>query len=716
MSQDADELIGKQLVFVLAQKPRALNADVKIATLLPLMNLESGKPITGGDSVFPSDGYVRWYRVPLGEWHDGDLVFGELKRNEHKGYGVAGQEWFQVYGEGGERSNGRIVELLQIDVISSDLRKAIRRPVSLNRWPSGDFYLCCTDAVVGPFKCKSEHGRTNISLIEAADTVDGRVDVFARVQFEKASISLTRADVRLSSSDSHPAHSHTGIYRSKIQLFRKQDLDSARLESKSQFMLSDDLLVTKVCKQLRLGKKWTTLRDELKPLVNLLAENPPEVSKAVVDGLPKLLNDAELQIEVTEKIANAILSDERFDKKVSEGVTARIDAKARERADEIESEAERLAAGKYEELAAVSNEVDSLREEKTRLVADLENLKESRVESELRLEEIVSGASRRLETGRNQLLGEIALLAPLFQAGPYWHHNGNGHLTREMPTITASPASSSSKDVPDEPIPLQSSALDEGAVISKRLLPCLLSCGCELDERDAEFFHAAMVACRLIGVPHPGWAAGYAEAMGENANFQTITVSPDWLSFDWAFKGQLARTWRKAIDHPSQLFLIVFEGLDRCPSHAWFRPWLNIVAGWSTTLPDEQDCLWPENVRVCVTQEQSNECFAIRSDLFEWIMDFKPKNTPGETPELVSGHFPLDSWALKNVEEANDSFDGFLKDLEVPVGRPYSRFRRVLATRLRAVLRRIDDDRNDASCSMIIARRFFSCWSKENTK
>lgn len=84
MSQNADELIGKQLVFVLAQKPRALNADVKIATLLPLMNLESGKPITGGDSVFPSDGYVRWYRVSLGEWHDGELVFPRCRgRSPH---------------------------------------------------------------------------------------------------------------------------------------------------------------------------------------------------------------------------------------------------------------------------------------------------------------------------------------------------------------------------------------------------------------------------------------------------------------------------------------------------------------------------------------------------------------------------------------------------------------------------------------------------------
>lgn len=39
----AEDLEERHVVFALAQKPRALNADVRIATLWPLMDFDTGR-------------------------------------------------------------------------------------------------------------------------------------------------------------------------------------------------------------------------------------------------------------------------------------------------------------------------------------------------------------------------------------------------------------------------------------------------------------------------------------------------------------------------------------------------------------------------------------------------------------------------------------------------------------------------------------------------
>lgn len=269
-------------------------------------------------------------------------------------------------------------------------------------------------------------------------------------------------------------------------------------------------------------------------------------------------------------------------------------------------------------------------------------------------------------------------------------------------------------EMPDPP-KLQSPALSEQEFTHRRLWPCLTNYGCAVGPRDVDFFHIAMLGSRLLGLPHPGWAAGYAYAMGGTATASTISASPNWLDFNSAFEGELALAWRRALQDPSRLHLIVLEGIDRCPSHAWMRPWLSILAGWADSLPGDHSLSWPEHIRLCVTEEKSSACFDLPDAIRQWILWFDPSSPDEIPPTTVEGHFSLDAWQLGHSQPCDEAFNGFIKGLELPGGEPFSRVRIELAARLRDAIDRLDPDELSRA-DRIISKRFFACWSLEPTE
>lgn len=714
MRLTAEDLEEKHVVFALAQKPHALNADVRIATLWPMMDLDTGTAVACNSVSFPSNGFVRWYRVANGDWLDGDLVIGLLRKNDDNGFGIDGKEWYQVFGDSGEHAGHRICELVTIPKKLIELKAILRHPVIMNRIPRSEVYLYCEDAVAGPFRASEvTTGSGRAALFTPDRSAEGDVDVYGRQEFDNSGFTIVRTAAVLSSTEFAPTHQSSGIYRTQYQIFRKHDLNAASLTKSTRFYLSDELLVTKACKQLPHSKSWKKLRDELKPLVAMLSENPPGVTQAVIDGLPELLREAERRVEWAEPLLNAVVQDERFENQIAEQVKLLVESRTQERAEEIETKAREIARPKLLEIEKAEQKVVQLETQKQKLEKQIGVLNDKQAEIELRVEELMSGVAKRLQEGRSELLSELALLGPIFQGG-VTHASFNGQVeTSPRLMMSAKPERQLqlSLKLPDAPS-LKSPSLDEGAFVKTRLWPCLANRGCGLGSRDAEFFHAMILAGRLIGMPHPGWAVGYAEAMGGTALATTVSASPNWLSFDSAFAGGLSNAWRNAVADSSRLQIVVIEGIDRCPSHAWLGPWLNILAGWSEVLPDADQLRWPDHVRLCVTKERSKACFDVPCEVNEWILEFDASSSDESVSVIATGHFPMSEWKLPAIAAHDEAFDGFIKSLELPVSKPFSPYRSQLACRLREALMRLRPDEGPPN-PRTISGRLFRCWQPE---
>jgi hypothetical protein len=711
----AEELEERPVVFALAQQPHELNQGEFIATLWPLMCFSTGFPVDA--SSFRTSGYVRWYRVPLGDWKHGDLVLGTLRRNE-RGFNLPDKEWFQVYADAGEHPGGRVCEVFEIPESIHKLGELLRRPVREKRVPRGDVYFRCTDAVVGPFRVEQGEGAKAGNLYFTPERRAGcDVDVFDRHQFDNAGISIVRTNAVLSPSEIMPTHAKGETFQTTYQIFRGQDLEAAGLQKQVRYFMTDESLVRRACKQIKHGKNWKKLRDELLPLVALLEEDSTDISEAVVQGLPNLLGDAERRVAATEPLVAAIMNDDEIDGRIEQRTQSVIQAKVDARAAEIEELAKSLASAKLAALEKVEAQVKDLEVQKVKLEQDVAKLKNDQEQTQSRAEKLLSTVKERLQTGRYELMTDLALLGPLIQNngaavlmdGSLDTSPNNWHVARvPSPGMAVPLIPQRQLTLPYTPAPT-SPSLAESDFVTKRLWPLLGLHGASVTRRDSELFHATVVASQLIGIPHPGWASGYAEAMGETANCVTVSVSPKWLDFDSAFRGAFADQWRVAINEPTRVHLFVLEGIDRCPTHAWLRPWLSVLAGWSKSLPDEQQTRWPLNIRLCITEEKSTACFEVPKELRHWILYFEPKGIEETIPEKSRGHLSIENWSLEHAE-TDDTFDGFIRSLELPRNEPFFPYRRKLAKRLRSVLLRLNPN-EEFTLDNLVALRLFSCWN-----
>lgn len=712
MTLTAEDLEEKPVVFALAQQPHELNPDEFIATLWPLMCFSTGLPVDATASSFPSAGYARWYRVPSGDWKHGDLVIGNLRRNE-RGHGVEDKEWFQVFGDAGEHAGGRVCEMFEIAVPIDKLGELLRRPVREKRIPRGDVYFRCLDAVAGPFRIEQGEGaRSGNNYFTPERRAEGDVDVFDRQAFDEAGISIVRSNAVLSPSEYMPTHARGEIYQTKYQIFRKQDLDRALLEKRAKYFLTDELLVTKACKQIKHGKSWKKLRDELKPLVALLENDSQGVSEAVIQGLPELLGESERRIAIIEPLVEAIMHNGAISERIRQQEQAAVEANVKARADEIEQRAKEKSASKLSELKNAEKELETVRTERVKLQKELKKLQEQREQNESRAKELIARVDERLQNGRVELMSDLALIAPLLQNHVAASSSSNGHITIKTNETTADGHTSAQQvALPEKSLP-KSLPLSEAEFVEKRLLPMMNRNGASINLREAGFFHASVVASRVMAVPHPGWASGYAAAMGETARCVTITASPRWIDFDSAFTGSFLSNWRSAVEDRQRIHLIVLEGIDRCPTHAWLRPWLNILAGWSTSLPDHQQTGWPDHIRLCVTEEKSSACFELPNEMRRWVFAFEALGESTSITDSVDGHLPLETWRLE-ATNPDESFDAFSKTLELPLGDPCTPMKMALARRLRDALVRLSPSDPPMATEQVIAQRLFKCWQSE---
>lgn len=206
---------------------------------------------------------------------------------------------------------------------------------------------------------------------------------------------------------------------------------------------------------------------------------------------------------------------------------------------EIAAKAKEMARPKLLELQLRPEEaVLQLETQRQALEKQIAALEVKHGERERPVEELMSGVAKRLRDGRGELLSELALLGPLFQGGitnaPASGRVDSSSCRRFLKGRTPFAAVNQPSDAPS----LKSPALEEIAFVNSRLWPCLANRGCSLGPR-RRIVPRNDAGRRFIGIPHPGWAVGYAEAMGGTALATTVTASPSWLSFDSAFVGGL---------------------------------------------------------------------------------------------------------------------------------------------------------------------------------
>ncbi|WP_146115496.1 MULTISPECIES: coiled-coil domain-containing protein [Pirellulaceae] len=713
MTMTAEELVDKPVVFALAQQPHELNPDELIATLWPLMCLTTGRPVNASASTFPSAGFARWYRVPPGVWEHGDLVIGHLRRNE-RGYGLEDKEWYQVFGDAGYHAGGQVCELFDLAEPLAKLGDLLRRPLPKTRIPRGDVYFRCRDAVAGPFRVANGDGSRSGNFYFTPDRkAECDVDVFDRQAFDNANISIVRSRAVISPSEYMPTSGRGGAYETNYQIFRKQDLDQATLEKRVKYFLTDELLVTKACKQIKHGKSWKKLRDELKPLVALLDQDTHGVSEAVIQGLPELIGEIEQRITMIDPLVEAMMQSAAIAERIRQEGNAAVQAQVKAKAIEIEQLAKEEAASKLIELEGIEKKVEAVRKEKSQLLEELKTLVRQREQDESRAEDLIARVDERLRSGRNELLSDLALITPLLQQFASVPSSSNGHATKQTHDLKADAHPCSQQPTSTDTPLAKSPKLTESEFVEKRLWPILNNHAASVDLREAGLFHASIVAGRLIGVPHPGWASGYAAAMGETARCITVAASPRWIDFDSIANGSLLSNWRSAVADDQCLQLIVIEGIDRCPTHAWLRPWLNILAGWSTSLPDSQQTGWPEHVRLVITEEKSTSCFDLTDELRRWVFAFSSRGKPQIVTNAISGHLPFQVWELASSSYDNNSLDTYLKALQFPIGDPSTPMKTSLACRLREALMRLHPNDPPMASEQVIIQRLFNCWLAE---
>lgn len=719
MNQNAQELEGQQIVFVLAQKPHAIT-QIKIATLCPLMNFETGEPVSAMPETFPSNGYVRWYLVPNGDWQDGELLIGKFSKLNADGSDMGGKEQYQVYGESASRTGGRVFELIAFPHSSDELHTQLRRTFKPKRVLRSDLYLECTDCVVGPFKMQSVEVPTGSKVqFEPSDKVDGKVDVYDLAEFNDL-VPVVDRKIVVSPSDQPPYYNRPYAYQARFRIFRRGDLTNDLQSHREMHIIPDDLLVAKACKQIPHSKSWKKLRDELKPLVELLKDNdPPNVSMAVQEGLPRLLAEANFCDLHADALIEAVVSSDRLKERINAKVDQKVDELVSQQATQVEAKAKDRSQKAQAEANQLDLKVEQLETERQQLDKELKELKAKIDREQERANNVWENVRSKLETNREELVGEIALLAPLFASiGSNGVYSVAKPDTRHAVGSLGAERSETSEPKQQVVVDFEPDELNERQFVESRLPAILAKHGCSISPREAELFHAVMRATRLVELPHVGWGVGYAKAMGGTATISVISTAPDWLSFEQIFERFIADSWYSAINDSTRLHLVVIDGLDRCPSHAWLHPWLNVLAGWTTVLPDANRSTWPDHIRLCVTREKSEACFNVPKAIEDWILSYDPLPASSDVNHQAEakGHLPFSSWRLNDISGNDDEFDGWGKSLEIPCDKPYFPMRLHLARRLRQAIALLRPEDDKDQCGKIVSRKLFNCWKDAGNK
>lgn len=694
MPHPTDELVGHRMVFALAQVPKTNATGNRLASLAPLMDLETGEVLQANTKYFPSDGYVFWWSVPNIQLTPGDLVVGVLAKTSEKFYGSTEQSWYQVSPDTTSCA-GEVFEFVRTTMdAGAGLRRLVdgRKMIDNSHEPPKIFYVWVDEQMVGPFypqRFESFRSPTGYCCAPA-DRVNNVVKALKGSRLsEYVSNELGYCEVHLSSTINHPAKDPRSRFVRRYRLIRKEDLASLSEHTQELVLPTDDFAITKACNLLEGRNNKRDAKTVLGTLVEKLRLDEQLLASGVVQAVEEIATRVTESDEAVDRIATALANSEVVNKRIAELGQERVDALVLSRANEIQSEAEKLSEEVLEKLKQADEKLEKTGLQLLETEAELERCKKEIEEKESRLERVIQSASSRLSEGRDQLLSDMSLLGPLFGNSLVPERNGHATPNAMAPQISILRTKIDAQLI-GEP-------LIEMRFVDARLAPTLRDFGLSMPSNKVIDFHALMVASALVTLPDVSWAVAYAESMGGTAVSHCVSVEPNWMSFSQVFEGELGQAFSDAVNDSQRLHIIILEGIDRCPSHAWIQPFFQLNAGWRTSLPCQEGKGWPSNLRVVLTEEQSAASFPLPKFMLKWAVPFSTDLIDSPEPAFarVQGHLPFGTWELKTTSDEDFAFESLLRELSSESWLLEPRLSRVLIRRLRDVYVRLgrDEDR-----------------------
>lgn len=113
----------------------------------------------------------------------------------------------------------------------------------------------------------------------------------------------------------------------------------------------------------------------------------------------------------------------------------------------------------------------------------------------------------------------------------------------------------------------------------------------------------ALLAFKLIVLPRLSILRACQEALGGEVHLAVISAEPGWVTTRQALTPGVLREFKRALDFPQSLHLVVFDGLNQVGLNTWARA----ICHWASALispPDFPQQTWPANLRVCFVPAQ----------------------------------------------------------------------------------------------------------------
>lgn len=336
---------------------------------------------------------------------------------------------------------------------------------------------------------------------------------------------------------------------------------------------------------------------------------------------------------------------EMLDAKVYEEATpliAQEQQKARQEAKGILEEAEKKRSDLEQKNNEVEQEIFKLEEQKRQLWEEIEFKK-------LEFSEEQAPAMGRLE----KLVADMTLLQPLLL--PFAKNNDAPQEKEETRDSNASQESAVSHEeiFPFTCEPREGDPIEDWQIfIEKRLYPLLQHSEIDVSRDDVQKFHLTTIACRCVLVPSVKWASIYARASG--GSFLLVPIQPNNYTVSTVMTPVLRDFWRTACSQPDRLFFLMFEGVNRTPGSAWFRPWSHVAAELTDRLVlDNETFLWPKNIRVFISFDNSNTAFEVDELFTSACGAFVEKSKSFALPEQISllpekGFISAECWTSWN--------------------------------------------------------------------
>jgi hypothetical protein len=196
--------------------------------------------------------------------------------------------------------------------------------------------------------------------------------------------------------------------------------------------------------------------------------------------------------------------------------------------------------------------------------------------------------------------------------------------------------------------------VDPERFLKSRFHPALADSMIGLSETDARNAFATVVGSRVILLPDTKWFFALCKAF--NAQGEIAYCDPRWLTWIDAWN-VLGPMWQCEIESPLWKFILIPDFNVALPE-LWARPLLNVVGGFTDTLPNNST--WPELVRLFLVPTRGEASLPVNHDILTHCSSIKlngelsmsAADSPGEFVRFRSGEVrrPLKHMAIQDVK------------------------------------------------------------------